>query len=84
MLILIYNSVIVLWYGWCLVGQWKKTNRVHERALRIDYQDVTSTFEELLNKDNSVKTHTQNLQILGTEMFRIKNRIAQPSLEDVF
>ena len=84
MLILICNSVIALWYGWCLVGQWKKINRIHERALRIDYQDVISTFEELLNEDNSVKIHTQNLQILATEMFKIKNRIAQPSLEDVF
>ena len=84
MLILICNSVIALWYGWCLVRQWKKINRIHERALRIDYQDVISTFEELLNEDNSVKIHTQNLQILATEMFKIKNRIAQPSLEDVF
>ena len=30
-----------------------KINRVHERALRIVFQDDTSTFEELFNKDNS-------------------------------
>ena len=32
----------------------KKINRIHERTLRIVYQNDTSTFEELLNKDNSV------------------------------
>ena len=30
-----------------------KINYIHERALRIAYQDRTSTFEELLITDNS-------------------------------
>ena len=34
-----------------------KINRIHERALRLVYRDKKSTFEELLNKDNSVKFH---------------------------
>ena len=38
----------------------------------------SSTFEELLNKDSSVKIHTRNLQILATEMFKIRNGIATP------
>ena len=29
-----------------------KINSIHERALRITYQDNASAFEELLNKDN--------------------------------
>ena len=37
-----------------------KINSIHERALRITYQDNTSTFQELLNKDNSVLTHHRN------------------------
>ena len=60
----------------------KKIVWVHERALRIAYQDGTSSFEELL-KDNSVKIHTRNLWILATEMFKIKNGIAPPLLEEV-
>ena len=47
-------------YGRCRTVN-KKINRVHERALIIVYQDDTSTFGELLNKDNSVKIHTRNL-----------------------
>ena len=38
-----------------------KINSIHERALRITYQDNTSTFQELLNKDNSVSIHHRNL-----------------------
>ena len=44
-------------------------------ALRIVYQDDTLTFEELLNKDNFVKIHIQNLQVLATEIFKVKNGI---------
>ena len=36
-------------------------NRIHERALRIVYKDHNSTFQELLNKDNSVSIHHRNL-----------------------
>ena len=48
-----------------------KINSIHERALRITYQDNTSTFQELLNKDNFVLMHHRNLQVLATEMFNI-------------
>ena len=48
-----------------------KINTIHERALRITYQDNMSTFQELLNKDNSISIHHRNLQVLATEMFTI-------------
>ena len=48
-----------------------KTNSIHERALRITYQDNASTFQELLNKDKSVSIHHRNLHVLVTEMFKI-------------
>ena len=34
-----------------------KINTIHERSLRITYDDGTSTFEELLRKGNSVTIH---------------------------
>ena len=43
-----------------------KINTIHERSLRITYNDRTSTFEELLRKDNSVTIHHRNLQVLAT------------------
>ena len=34
-----------------------KTNSIHERALRITYQDHISAFPELLNKDDSISIY---------------------------
>ena len=34
-----------------------KINKLHERALRIVYDDYNSKFEELLTKDGSFTTH---------------------------
>ena len=37
-------------------------NRIHERVLRLVYQDNSFSFPELLEKDNCVTTHQRNLQ----------------------
>ena len=39
-------------------------NHIHERALRIAYQDHNSTFNELLTKNGTLKIHDRNLQKL--------------------
>ena len=41
-----------------------KINRLHERCLRIIYNDKSSNFEEILNKDNSVSIHYNNVHAL--------------------
>ena len=61
-----------------------KINKLHERALRIVYKTEDSTFEELLIKDNSVKTHHRNLQKLAIEMFKIKEKISPLSMQKLF
>ena len=38
-----------------------KTNRLQERCLCIVHNDKTSTFNELLEKDNSVSIHYRNI-----------------------
>ena len=45
-------------------------NRIHERALRVVYKDYNSSFDELLEKDNSFKIHDRNLQKLVTEILK--------------
>ena len=35
-----------------------------------------STFQELLNKDNSVSTHHRNLQVLATETFKLQRGLS--------
>ena len=59
-------------------------NRIHERALRIAYQDHSLTFNELLAKDSSFKIHDRNLQKLLTEIFKIKMKLAPEIMNEVF
>ena len=61
-----------------------KINSIHERALRITYQDNASTFEELLNKDNSVSIRHRNVQVLATEMFKIHRGLSPEILRETF
>ena len=44
-----------------------KINRLHERCLRIIYNDKLSNFEELLHKDNFVSIHHNNIHALAIE-----------------
>ena len=39
-----------------------KINKLHERALRIAYNDYFLSFEVLLSKDKSITVHQINLQ----------------------
>ena len=44
-----------------------RMNKLHERCLRVIYDDKKSTFQKLLDKDKSVLIHNRNLQLLATE-----------------
>ena len=61
-----------------------RTNNIHLRTLRIVYQDKQSSFEELLQKDNSVSVHMKNLQYLATETFKVKNGLSPIIMNEVF
>ena len=61
-----------------------KINRIHERALRLVYQDYTSTFEELLIKDNSLCFHHRNIHQVAIEMYKVKNDLSPPFMKDIF
>ena len=52
-----------------------RINKLHERALRILYKDYLTTFEDLLIKDQSVRVHQHNIQMLAIEMYKVKNNI---------
>ena len=61
-----------------------RINRIHERALRLVYQDNSLSFAELLEKDNSVTIHQRNLQVLATKIFKLKNGLAPEIMKVVF
>ena len=62
----------------------QKINRVHERALRIVYEDDISSFDELLKKDQSVKIHHRNIQLLAVELYKTKHDISPLIMKDIF
>ena len=57
---------------------------LHERCLRIIYNDQQPSFTELLNKDNSISIHIRNIQRLAIEMFRFYNRLLLPLMSNIF
>ena len=61
-----------------------KINRLHERCLRIIYNDKRSSFNALLEKDGSVLIHERNIKILATEMFKVSKNLAQTQMHGIF
>ena len=61
-----------------------RINNLHERALRIVYQDKKSDFETLLKNDKSVTIHVRNLYYLVTEVCKVKNNISPEIMKDIF
>ena len=52
-----------------------KIKYLQNRELRITNDDKTSTFQQLLEWDNSISIHHRDLQVLATEMFEISNNL---------
>ena len=61
-----------------------RINRLHERALRIVYDDQISSFEQLLKKDNACTIHQRNIQTLAIEMFKTKNNECPAFMKNIF
>ena len=61
-----------------------KMNSLHERALRITYGDRSSSFQDLLKKDNSISIHHSNIQALPTKLFKVKNNVAPEIMKELF
>ena len=61
-----------------------KINRLHERFLRMIYNDKASTFKELLEKDNSVSIHYRNIQALAIEMYKVDNGMSPEIINKCF
>ena len=62
----------------------RKINFIHERALRLVYNDYTSSFENLLKKDNSVSIHHRNIQRVAIEMYKVRNNLCPEIMKSLF
>ena len=61
-----------------------KINKLHERSLRLVYNDQVSSFLELLDMDKSFTIHERNLQSLAIEMYKIEQNISPSFMRSIF
>ena len=61
-----------------------KINKIHERALRLTYDNNALSFQELLDLDGSMTIHHKNLQKLATIMFQVKNNLCPIPVKNIF
>ena len=48
--------------------------KIHEKALRfVSKYETNLSLDDLLKKDKSVSIHQRHLQILGTEIYKVRN-----------
>ena len=58
-------------------------NHIHERALRLVHKGHTSSFDELLLKNNSFRIHHCNVQKLVIQIFKVKLGLAPKTTKNV-
>ena len=88
---MIMKSFINSQFGYCPIV-WmfhsrslnNRINSIHERALRLVYNDNTSLFDELLLKDKSVTIHERNIQVVAIELYKVINGIAPDISKEIF
>ena len=61
-----------------------KVNKLHERALRIVYNDTVTSFENLMIKDKYFMIHHQNIQLLVIEIYRTIHNLPGGNLSEFF
>ena len=88
---LIFNAFILSQFNYCpLIWLFhsrslnNRINRIHERALRIVFNDNVSSFDELINKSGSVRVHHRNLQFLAIEIYKALHNLSPPYMSDLF
>ena len=61
-----------------------KINRLHERCLRLIYNDKQLTFKELIEKDDFVSINIRNLQTLTIAMYKVVNGGFPEIMKEIF
>ena len=78
-----FNYCPIIWM-YCQRQSNNLINKIHERALRIAYDDYVSNFETLLEKDAALSIHQRNIQTLATEIFKTKNDLNPSFMKNIF
>ena len=70
---------------------WRKANAhsishsfIYLTSVRHNHNDKTSSFEALIEKDDSVSIHNRNLQLLAIEMYKSSKGLSPPFINKLF
>ena len=77
-------SYCPLVWMFCSRSMNRKINHIHERALRLVYQDYTTSFQDLLKKDGSLTFHHRNIHQVAIEMFKVRHDLSPPFMKEIF
>ena len=88
---LLLNSVIKSQFTYCPLI-WMFTshylnnalNNIHERALRLIYNDHEKSFNSILTENNLKTIHQKNLEFLAIEIYKFQNGLSPPIMNDIF
>ena len=58
-------------------------NKLYECALRLVYNDKSSSFRELLERDKSVTIHERIIQVLLTVIFKVKSGVGSKIMTEI-
>ena len=76
-----YCSLAWMFHG---RGTNNKINHLHERALRMVYNEYEISFEELLLRDNSFTVHENNIKKLMVELYKVVNGLSSQIFCELF
>ena len=89
---ILMNAFITSQFSYCplvwMPHSWTMNNRINkirETALRLVYKDEKDLFfDDLLKKDKAVSIHQRYLQILATEIYKVRNDLGPEIMKDIF
>ena len=65
-----FENCPLIWM-FCARNLNNRINHLLEMSLRIVYNDYESSFQELLELDNSVSVHHRSVRLLAVELFKV-------------
>ena len=77
-----FNLCPVVWH-FCSKASTDKLEKLQNRALRIVFNEYTSSYESLLSKRNLSTLHMNRLRCIATEIYKCINNITPEYLRDL-
>ena len=59
-------------------------NSIHERALRLIYNDCELPFDRILQDNKQKSIHQKNIESLATEIYKFQEGLTPPIMGDLF